>query len=429
MTTLLDRRNDRRNDSTRGFLRSTKPGMPATAGVLVALQAAAASFSIVMVPVVLAWATASFSAAPWGKALLFGVGTWLLAHHAGIVIPGGHFGLVPLGLMALPAACCWLAGVRLARNLDPNAADLRAGVGRARPVMPPTRALVLMVATYSCLATVASVLVTTVSVRPLAAQAFVGAATISSAAGVCGAAAWVEGGALPGVRLVLRRCRRPGWMSRVGPPVLLAIVMQLTAGALIFTTALVLGWNRVLLLHQAISPGVTGGLVLILAQLTAVPNLVIWAASVAAGPGFAVGAGTSVAAGQTTMGLLPAVPILGALPQPGPNPAWLWGLLAIPALSGVVLGLVLVRRTPHASLVDVALDIGRAALLVGAVWFVLGWLSGGPAGPGALARVGPVMWQLGLSMMAEVGAGAALTAGVLLAIRHFSQAPDEAPDA
>ncbi len=432
MTTLLDRHNDRRNgrrtdrrnDRQGEPVRAVKPGMgsgmPATAGVLAAVQASAASLSIIMVPVVLAWATASFSSAPWGKALQFGVGTWLLAHHAGIVIPGGHLGLVPLGLMALPVTCCWLAGVRLARTLDPNAADLGAGVGRATPLMPPARALVCLVATYSGLATMLSVLVTTIAVRPLAAQALVGAAIISGAASVCGAAAWVEGGAIPGIRLVLRQCRVPQQLLRLRRPILGALAVQLAGGVLILVIAVVAGWDQVMRLQHAVSPGVTGGLVLVLAQVAVAPNLMIWCVSVAAGPGFAIGTGTAVSAGHTTLGLLPAVPVLGALPAPGPHPVWAWGVLALPALSGVVLGLLLMRTRPGAGSLDLLADTGRAALLMGALWALLGWLSAGPAGPGTLARVGPVTWLLGLSMLGETGVAAVLAVGVLLTIRHFS---------
>ncbi len=391
-----------------------------------AVQAAAASLTIILVPVVLAWATASFSAAPWGRAVQFGVAAWLLAHHTGIAIPGGHAGLVPLGLMALPVMSCWVAGVRLARTLDPNAADVRAGVGRASPRMPPIRALACLVATYTGIITVSSVLITTTAVRPLAAQALVGAVIISALAGTCGAAAWAQGGAIAGARLVLSLFRPPAWLARAGQAVMAALAVQLMGGLLIFLTALVLSWHQVMLLHHDLRPGLTGGLVLVLAQLTVLPNLVVWAVSVAAGPGFAVGAGSLVQARHSTAGLLPAVPVLGAVPESGSHPAWAQAMLALPIVSGLVLGAVLAGRARRAGgesgresghesgresgpgLAGLLADCGWAALLSGLIWTVLGWLSGGPAGPGALAAMGPVSWRLGLAMMAEVGAGAVL---------------------
>ena len=56
---------------------------------MAAVQAATASLVVILLPVVLAWATASYSRAPWGQAVQVGVSAWLLAHHTGIVIPGG----------------------------------------------------------------------------------------------------------------------------------------------------------------------------------------------------------------------------------------------------------------------------------------------------------------------------------------------------
>jgi hypothetical protein len=43
---------------------------------------------------------------------------------------------------------------------------------------------------------------------------------------------------------------------------------------------------------------------------------------------------------------------------------------------------------------------------------VLAWLSGGPAGPGRLAEIGPVPWLTGLVFAAEIAAGAALAVAV-----------------
>ena len=155
---------------------------------------------------VLAWATASYSRAPWGQALQVGVAAWLLAHHGGIVIPGGHVGLVPLGLTLIPLISCWLAGVRLARNLDPKADAIRSGVGRSRPSPPAPRALMALVLSYAGLVTLASALATTATIRPLVLQAFLGATVICTVGAVAGSAAWVAGGFRLGVRRVTAGC-------------------------------------------------------------------------------------------------------------------------------------------------------------------------------------------------------------------------------
>ncbi|MFD2355800.1 DUF6350 family protein [Nonomuraea ferruginea] len=43
---------------------------------------------------------------------------WLAAHHAGFDIPGGRVGLLPLGLMVLPALLLYKAGRWMARDAD-----------------------------------------------------------------------------------------------------------------------------------------------------------------------------------------------------------------------------------------------------------------------------------------------------------------------
>lgn len=404
-----------------------------------AVQAATASLVVILVPVVLAWATASHSRAPWGQALQVGVAAWLLAHHSGIVIPGGHVGLTPLGLTLIPLISCWLAGVRLARNLDPNAEAIRSGVGRRRPAPPPPRALMALVLSYAGLVTMAGALATTATIRPLVAQAFLGATVICTAGAVSGASAWVAGGFRRGGRRAIARLRLPMPLRRCLRPVAMAFTVQFAGALVLLIVAFVTGWDRMLMLHHALAPGAAGGLVLTLGQLVLLPNLLVWGVAWTAGPGFAVGAGTSVTPGHTELGALPAIPILGALPAPGAGPAWAWAVLAVPVLAGAVAGRyllrsfdVLVRTRPveagsrfgsNRAVRSLLKRTALTAVLTGGGWAVLGWLSAGPAGPGRLAQMGPSFWKLGLLTAVEVGVGALLIVGLGLAVRYLSPPP------
>ena len=95
------------------------PPSPFGTPVTVALRAAAGSLVPVLVPVVLAWVLGAGGQASWIQAVRLSLGLWLLGHHAGLAVTGGHVGLVPLGLVAAPVISLWYAGRRLARTMDP----------------------------------------------------------------------------------------------------------------------------------------------------------------------------------------------------------------------------------------------------------------------------------------------------------------------
>ncbi|GAA3616764.1 DUF6350 family protein [Kineosporia mesophila] len=417
---------------------------------VVAAQAAAASLAVVMVPVVLAWATASYSKAPWTDVVQFGIGAWLLAHHVGIVIPDGHLGLVPLGLMLVPVMSCWFGGVRLARGLDPNADAIREGIGRARPKAPTPKAMGVFVFSYAGIVTAVAALSTQPAVRPLLGQAFAGSMAIVCLSGAAGMAAWVGGGVVPGLRLMVDKTRSPKVIRRCLRPVLLGVCVQLVAALILLLVAGGLGWSRMVTLHNALGTGLVGGAVLVLAQLLVVPNLMVWAASYATGAGFSVGSGTTVAPGQLDVGTLPALPVLGALPA-GPGSQLLWLLVAIPAVGGVVTGVRVLRmplgrnflhldasstrqmieRVPHHVRVPLVRSV-VATVLMTLVWTLLGWLAGGAAGPGRLGTMGPDVPVFVLWTALESGAAIVLTVAVGLGVRALagdSSQPDRSQPA
>jgi hypothetical protein len=299
-------------------------------------------------------------------------------------------------------------------------------VGRARPVLPPSRAMLTLVLGYAGLVTLIGVLATTTSVRPLVAQAFVGALLICGLSSLAGASAWVGGGLLPGIRRTVDWLRLPLQVRRCFRPAGMALGVHLLGALLLFVTALVFGWGQVMSLHRALAPGAAGTLVLVVGQLAVVPNLVIWTGAYAAGPGFAVGTDTSVAPGHVHLGALPAIPVLGALPNPGEVPSWAWAVLALPVLGGVLAGWLIMRRDVE-SVGSALQDAGMTALMAGTGWAVLGWLSGGPAGPGRLATFGPTVWQLGSAVVVEVALGAFVAVGIGLMVRHLA-APDGVQD-
>lgn len=384
------------------------------ASLLAALQAAAASLVVVMVPVVSTWVAAAEGTAAWADAVRLGLDLWVLAQHGGIVVPGGHVGLVPLGLSVAPLAACWFTGRKLARVLDPRGERIRAGASRATPAFPPLRSLILFAAGYAVLAGLAAFLGGMPAAQPIIGQAFVGAGTVALVAGGLGAVAYRFGSGRAGLRALVRLL--PPWSRGWVRPVAAVLALHLAASVVLLVALLVAHRDQVLVLHRALQPGLFGGAVLVLAQLLLTPDLTLWAASVIAGPGFAIGAGSSVTASSVTLGPLPALPVLAALPAPGQLPAAAGALPCVPVLAGLVAGAMLLQDR-EVSWWRQLLDAIGVAAGSGLALTVLAWLSGGPAGPGRLAVTGPVAWQVGAASAVEVGLGA------LTAVAAFRAVP------
>src|SRR6185312_5174876 len=155
--------------------------------------------------------------------------------------------------------------------------------------------------------------------------------------------------------------------------------------------------------------GVLGGITLTIGQLAFLPNLVIWAVAWLVGPGFAIGAGSAVSPLGTSLGPLPTIPILGALPT-GDFAFGFVGLLVpvlVAFLAGVVIRSRVLRATGHSSgpatLVLAGVGVGIAG---GVLLGLLAWASGGAAGPGRLADVGPSPWLVGGFAALEFGIAA-----------------------
>jgi hypothetical protein len=116
------------------------------------------------------------------------------------------------------------------------------------------------------------------------------------------------------------------------------------------------------------------------------------------------------------------MPLLGALPQQGPLPAYAWAALAIPFLAGAV--------TAWYSHVDAGwreelITPAASAAVCGLGFGVLAELSGGGAG-GRLAHVGPSGLLVGLALAGEMAVGALALAGGRIGWRH-SRRPPEPP--
>jgi hypothetical protein len=188
-----------------------------------------------------------------------------------------------------------------------------------------------------------------------------------------------------------------------------AAAVYLAAGAGVAAVSLVLHHSAAERLSASVGTGIGGIPVLLLGALAA-PNAAIAAASYLAGPGFALGSGTHVWLFGSAHGVLPAFPILAAVPTGRPNPA----AFAVAALVPLIAGCVVARTAWRAP--DWWRRLGAvlaAALTAGATMAVLGWQGGGAVADGRLHTVGASPWQLGAAVAGSVAVVALI--GITLA--------------
>jgi hypothetical protein len=140
-----------------------------------------------------------------------------------------------------------------------------------------------------------------------------------------------------------------------------------------------------------LSAPLAGQAALVLLCVLLVPNLAVWSAAYALGPGFVVGAGSVVApTGTSGYPLLPRFPLLAALPGEGGPYVAGWATLAVPAAAAFVAAwYVVAARLPARR---AALAATGAALTCGAAFAVLAAAAAGPMGTGVLASFGPTWW-------------------------------------
>ncbi|HEX3005263.1 MAG TPA: DUF6350 family protein, partial [Angustibacter sp.] len=347
----------------------------------------------VVLPALLAWATSAQSTASWGQSVRVASDVWLVLHRVAVQVPDGQVAFAPLGGLALPVGLAWLAGRRIGHSLD--ARHVTGAGGPLRAVSPLVAALA---GGYAVVVVLVALLAHGDGVRPVLWQAVAAGVLLPAAGGLVAALRAVDA---PVATTLSDAVQTPPLLRRAGRPAALAVAALVAVGAALLVVTLCLRFARVGSLYDALGAGVVGGAVVTLGQVLLVPNLALWAVAFVSGPGFALGVGTSVTPAGSQLGLLPLVPVLGAVPPPGALPMAFQVLVAVPVVVGAVVGWWVVAR--HDGTVWEAL---AAAGLAAGVLAVLLALSGGAAGPGTLSAVGPSPWRVGLVLAGQLALGA-----------------------
>lgn len=209
-----------------------------------------------------------------------------------------------------------------------------------------------------------------------------------------------------------------------------AVAALLAVASLVFSVLLAINYARIIALYEGLHTQVLGGISLTLAQLAFLPNIVIWSASWLVGPGFAIGSGSTVSPIATQLGPVPAIPVLGALPE-GSFTFGFVGLI-VPVLAGFLVaiavrpGLAAHPGEQVRARVVVATGIG-IGLIGGLIIGLLAWFSAGAAGPGRLVDVGPDPLAVGGWAALEFAIGAII--GLFTAGREPADDEEASTDA
>ena len=368
---------------------------------------ALASALVVVLPALVAWVASPQSTVPWTDALGVGASLWLLAGGAWLRVGTASVAFVPLLLTAgVVAAACWGA-----LRSSGEAADEGARVGHrwgllARPLL---RSLGLWAGGYAACAALWAAVAAASPVRPQVLGLVLPLVVVPAVAAAVAAARLVaRDRALAGPRWrrpdllpdVVRRAVRP---AATGVGALLAL------GMAVVVLLVALRFGQVRHLHDELATGVVGGVVLTVAQMLCLPNLGLWALSFVGGTGFSVVEGASTTWTGSRSGLMPMVPVLGALPDPGAFPGWLPALALLPVAVGVLVGWRSLRSLALLSTLRTKLLVtGTAVALAAAAVGLLDALAGGSLGSQRLSHLGAPAVPMALALLVELALGAGL---------------------
>ncbi|MFF7454934.1 DUF6350 family protein [Kitasatospora sp. NPDC008115] len=387
---------------------------PVLSALLVGVRTALTGLCVITVPVLGLWVVTPYADGGASGALRLVAALWLLGHGAPVLR-----GAAEAPLTVTPLLLGLLAVGRLYR-----AAGRVAASGAGRPGRGGARAVWAGYFAVTC-----GVVAQCAGAGEFRARVLPDLAVVALVTGVAVAAGARAHGAVVTGWLERTSARLPAAVRPTGGAVVVRVAALaagaglLAAGGLVVAGAAVLAAVSVSGAPEVFAGGPAAVVGVLLVTLVLLPNAVLWGAAYALGPGFAAGEGTVVSPVRAVLGPVPEFPLFALLPEPGAG-GWRVAVFALPALAGVVPGLILGRtaavggarpggragpRAPWSVPATVVAALA-VALLVGAWAAVLGGLSGGALAGGRMAWLGPVPWRTGLAAAAWVAAVAAPTA-------------------
>ena len=386
---------------------------PLVRGLLAALSVLGIGLAVVVVPALAAQVAGTASSATALDAVLIALNVLVLGHGGGVVLSTGVIDgavtLTPVGLQILLVLLAALSLRRVGHRLELVRGD---GVLRVGALRDAGVSLAAFGGTYAIGLAVLAAIGRSADAAPMVTSAVVSGALVAVGGGLIGLL-WSlrrePTTAVPGVR-VLELLPAP--YGAVARSALLAVLGLFGAGMLLVLVLMLTHVPAQSALFDQLDPGIVGGLVLTLLQLALLPLLAVWALVVLLGGTVVVGTSTGISLAEVQTGVLPALPVLGALPEPGDLPGAAWALMLVPALA-VGLGAVsLVRDVAELERRErITAWIAYPVVVVVAVLLLAGLTTGG-IGDGRLVHLGPAMGTLVLPLLGVV----VLATGLVLAV-------------
>jgi hypothetical protein len=176
------------------------------------------------------------------------------------------------------------------------------------------------------------------------------------------------------------------------------MALLLGASSVILGLSLLFNIPMVKNLTTVLEPGFFGGILLLALNVLYLPNAIVATLAYFSGVGFSVGSGTLVSPLSFRLNKMPAMPLLGALPEEKST----WALFGIAFV--IFAGALLASWT-----VALNFKVLQQSLIVAVlVAALIGYLSSGALITNAMSTVGVSAWKFTLAIAAELAVGAAL---------------------
>src|SRR5688500_16931182 len=271
-------------------------------------------------------------------ALQVGALAWLVAHGSGVVVGGVTVTAVPLLLTLTAAWLVWRIGHQVGDSVSGHGPDSDQISDGERDWTVPT-ATAAFAAGYLLVTALTVALAGTPQTAPSAPRALGWALLLALLVG--------------GPAIAVGSGRAAIWAAVV-PAHLRAAAATCAAIVRTFLLVALVALLAALVVDLGTAANVVSGLGLSAGETTVyaglstllLPNATVFAGSYLLGPGFAVGAQTLVSPTIVVTGPLPAFPLLAALPDSGPAPAWTVWLVSVPALVAALAAARAQRRRP-----------------------------------------------------------------------------------